>query len=48
MIIEHEGQTPRIHQTAYIAPNAVVSGDVEIGARLERDCERVVAIVGAL
>ena len=32
MIIEHEGQTPRIHQTAYIAPNAVVSGDVEIGA----------------
>ena len=32
MIIEHEGQTPRIHPTAYVAPNAVVSGDVEIGA----------------
>jgi carbonic anhydrase/acetyltransferase-like protein (isoleucine patch superfamily) len=32
MIIEHEGQTPRVHPTAYIAPNAVVSGDVEIGA----------------
>jgi carbonic anhydrase/acetyltransferase-like protein (isoleucine patch superfamily) len=31
MIIEHEGQTPRIHPSAYIAPNAVVSGDVEIG-----------------
>ena len=31
MIIEHEGQTPRIHPTAYVAPNAVVSGDVEIG-----------------
>ncbi|HQY29673.1 MAG TPA: gamma carbonic anhydrase family protein [Thermomicrobiales bacterium] len=32
MIIEHEGQVPRIHPTAYIAPNAVISGDVEIGA----------------
>ena len=32
MIIEHDGQTPRIHPSAYIAPNAVVSGDVEIGA----------------
>lgn len=32
MIIEHEGQSPRIHPTAYVAPNAVVSGDVEIGA----------------
>ena len=32
MIVEHEGQTPRIHPTAYVAPNAVVSGDVEIGA----------------
>ena len=31
MIIEHEGQSPRIHPSAYIAPNAVVSGDVEIG-----------------
>jgi gamma-carbonic anhydrase len=31
MIIEHEGQTPRIHPSAYVAPNAVVSGDVEIG-----------------
>jgi carbonic anhydrase/acetyltransferase-like protein (isoleucine patch superfamily) len=31
VIIEHEGQSPRIHPSAYIAPNAVVSGDVEIG-----------------
>lgn len=31
MIIEHRGKTPRIHPTAYIAPNAVVSGDVTIG-----------------
>lgn len=31
MIIEHEGHAPRIHPSAYVAPNAVVSGDVEIG-----------------
>jgi carbonic anhydrase/acetyltransferase-like protein (isoleucine patch superfamily) len=31
MIIEHDGQTPRIHPSAYVAPTAVVSGDVEIG-----------------
>jgi carbonic anhydrase/acetyltransferase-like protein (isoleucine patch superfamily) len=31
MIIEHEGVSPRIHPSVYIAPNAVISGDVEIG-----------------
>lgn len=31
MIVEHAGRRPIIHPTAYIAPNAVVSGDVEIG-----------------
>ena len=31
MIIEHEGHAPRIDPSAYVAPNAVVSGDVEIG-----------------
>ncbi|MBX7223766.1 MAG: gamma carbonic anhydrase family protein [Blastocatellia bacterium] len=31
MIIEHCGKRPRIHPTAYVAPNAVVSGDVTIG-----------------
>lgn len=31
MLIEHDGARPVIHPTAYIAPNAVVSGDVEIG-----------------
>jgi carbonic anhydrase/acetyltransferase-like protein (isoleucine patch superfamily) len=31
MLIEHQGQQPRIHPTAYIAPTAVISGDVEIG-----------------
>lgn len=31
MLIEHDGARPVIHPTAYVAPNAVISGDVEIG-----------------
>jgi carbonic anhydrase/acetyltransferase-like protein (isoleucine patch superfamily) len=31
MFIEHQGKRPRIHPTAYVAPSAVISGDVEIG-----------------
>ena len=33
MLVEHAGQTPRIHPSAYVAPNALVCGDVEIGPR---------------
>lgn len=32
MIIEHQGKRPSIHPSAYIAPNAVISGDVTIEA----------------
>lgn len=32
MLITHNKRSPRIHQTAYVAPNAVVCGDVVIGA----------------
>lgn len=32
MIVEHRGLAPRIHPTAWVAPTAVISGDVEIGA----------------
>jgi len=32
MIVKHQGRTPRIDASAYIAPNAVVCGDVGIGA----------------
>ena len=32
MLIEHQGARPRVHPSAYVAPNAVVCGDVEIGA----------------
>lgn len=31
MIIEHQGKRPVIDPSAYIAPNAVISGDVTIG-----------------
>lgn len=31
MLIEHNGARPVVHPTAYVAPNAVVSGNVEIG-----------------
>src|SRR3954470_11974333 len=31
MLIEHAGKRPRIHSSAYVAPNAVVSGDVTVG-----------------
>lgn len=31
MIIEYQGKRPTIHKSAYVAPNAVLSGDVTIG-----------------
>lgn len=31
MLIEHAGVSPRIHPSAWVAPNATVAGDVEIG-----------------
>ena len=32
MIVKHRGKTPRINASAYVAPNAVICGDVTIGA----------------
>lgn len=31
MLLEHQGKRPRIHESAYIAPTAVLCGDVTIG-----------------
>jgi carbonic anhydrase/acetyltransferase-like protein (isoleucine patch superfamily) len=31
MLIEHAGKRPSIHESAYVAPTAVVSGDVIVG-----------------
>ena len=33
MLIEHQGREPQVHETAYIAPTAVVCGNVSIGAQ---------------
>jgi carbonic anhydrase/acetyltransferase-like protein (isoleucine patch superfamily) len=32
LIIPYDGNTPRVHPSAFIAPNAVLIGNVEIGA----------------
>ncbi len=32
MLLEHRGKTPRIHESAYVAPTATICGDVTIGA----------------
>jgi len=32
MLIEYRGKTPKIHPSAFIAPTAVLIGDVEVGA----------------
>jgi carbonic anhydrase/acetyltransferase-like protein (isoleucine patch superfamily) len=31
MLIEHDGARPRVHESAYVAPTAVLCGDVEVG-----------------
>ena len=35
MLLEHRGRRPRIHESAYVAPTAVICGDVTIG----EDCQ---------
>ena len=32
MLIEHQGRRPRVHESAYIAPTAVLCGEVRVGA----------------
>jgi carbonic anhydrase/acetyltransferase-like protein (isoleucine patch superfamily) len=32
LILPFNGKAPRVHESAYIAPNAVLVGDIEIGA----------------
>jgi carbonic anhydrase/acetyltransferase-like protein (isoleucine patch superfamily) len=31
MLIEHEGRRPKVNPSAYVAPTAVLSGDVRVG-----------------
>lgn len=32
MLLEHRGERPRIHESAYVAPTATICGDVTVGA----------------
>ncbi|GAA3044582.1 hypothetical protein GCM10017562_02120 [Streptomyces roseofulvus] len=32
MLLTHEGRSPSVHPTAYVAPNATLCGDVRVGA----------------
>ena len=35
MLIEHQGKRPPIHESAFIAPNALICGDVSIGPKTQ-------------
>ena len=32
MLMEHDGRRPEIHETAWVAPGAILSGEVRVGA----------------
>jgi gamma-carbonic anhydrase len=31
VLLEHRGDRPKVHETAYVAPNATLCGDVTVG-----------------
>jgi carbonic anhydrase/acetyltransferase-like protein (isoleucine patch superfamily) len=47
MLIEHQGKRPSIDPTAYVAPTAVICGDVTIGARTHVSYGAVIEAHGA-
>jgi carbonic anhydrase/acetyltransferase-like protein (isoleucine patch superfamily) len=47
MLIEHKGKRPRIDPTAYVAPMALICGDVTIGPRTHVPCGAVIEAHGA-
>src|SRR5512145_2937592 len=47
MLIEHEGKHPRVHETAYVAPTAVLCGDVSVGPGTHIAFGAVLAAEGA-
>lgn len=46
MLIEHQGKRPNIHESALIAPTAVICGDVTIGANSQVGFGAVVSAEG--
>ena len=47
MLIEHQGKGPRIDPTAYVAPTAIICGDVTIGPRTHVSFGAVIEAHGA-
>lgn len=47
MLVAHGGSRPEIHQTAYVAPTAVICGNVTIGANSHVSFGAVVTAAGA-
>ena len=47
MLVEHRGARPEIHETAYVAPTAVICGDVTVGANSHVSFGAVVTAAGA-
>jgi carbonic anhydrase/acetyltransferase-like protein (isoleucine patch superfamily) len=46
MLIEHQGKRPSIHESAFVAPSAVVCGDVKIGPRSQVAFSAVIVAQG--
>lgn len=44
MLLQHQGKAPTIHESAYVAPNATIAGDVTIG---ENTCVLFGAVITA-
>ena len=47
MLLEHQGRRPQVHDSAYVAPTAVVCGDVTIGPDARVAFGAVIAAEGA-
>jgi carbonic anhydrase/acetyltransferase-like protein (isoleucine patch superfamily) len=47
MLVEHRGKTPSVHETAFVAPNATLCGDVTIGANSQVLFGAVITAAGA-
>ena len=47
MLIEHLGKRPKIHESAYIAPTAVICGDLTIGANTQVAFGAVISAEGS-
>jgi carbonic anhydrase/acetyltransferase-like protein (isoleucine patch superfamily) len=47
MLIEHQGKSPKIHTSAFVAPTAVICGEVSVGAKSQIGFGAVVVAEGS-